>query len=91
MQAFGAGKVDLDKAKKLKKAEGDKSSQTAVVAAKAALDRAQKARNKVQNEWTCLAHKFSSSIEISSLMRFNSPGENCEDTDRHYSLVRPLW
>ena len=39
-QAVGAGKTTRDKSKKLKKTEGDKSPQAAVIAAKAGLDEA---------------------------------------------------
>ena len=47
-QAVRASKAAPEKAKKLKKAKGDKSPQAAVVAAKAALNGTQKARNDVQ-------------------------------------------
>ena len=47
-QAGGVSKAAPDKSKTIKKAEGDKSPQPAVVAAKAALNEAQKARNEAQ-------------------------------------------
>ncbi len=47
-QAVRAGKATPNKAKKSKKGEGDKSPPAMVVAAKAALDEAQKSRNKMQ-------------------------------------------
>ncbi len=45
-QAVRAGKATPAKSKKLKKTEGDESSQAGVVAVKAALDGAHKTRNK---------------------------------------------
>ncbi len=47
-QAVGAGKAAPDKAKMSKKAEGDKSPPAEVIAVKAALDIANKARNEAQ-------------------------------------------
>jgi hypothetical protein len=49
-QAVGAGKSTPDKTKKLKKAEGKEYPQAMVVEAKAALDRAKKARNEVKEQ-----------------------------------------
>ena len=49
-QAVGAGKASSDKARKSKMTEGDESPPAEVVAAKAALDIARKARNKAQEQ-----------------------------------------
>ena len=47
-QAVGAGNAAPDKAKQLKKKEGDKSLQAVFVAAMASLNEARKARNEAQ-------------------------------------------
>ncbi len=47
-QAAGASKATSDKAKRSKRAEGDDSPPVEVIAAKSALNIAQKARNKAQ-------------------------------------------
>ncbi len=73
-KAVGAGKAAPDKAKKLKKAEGDESPHAIVLAAKAALKDAQKARNEVQKPVDIFEQRCSNSTEISSLMRLANPG-----------------
>ena len=73
-QAVGAGKATPDKAKKSKKAEGDKSLKPQSLQPRWHLIEPERQGMRFRNKRSCSTCGFSSSMEISSLMRLVSPG-----------------
>ena len=73
-QAVGAGKVAPEKSKNQKKEEGEESPLAVVVAAKAALKEAQKARNEAQEQVDVLSMQIFQLYGNVLAMRLVNPG-----------------
>ena len=87
-QAAGAGKAASEKTKKSKKAEGDESSPAKVIAAKAVLDIAQKARNEAQERADMIGTQI---FQLYGNLLTDEAGRPVKTQSDNNPLGKPLW